>query len=164
MALAQERTLRRSSQGVKLCFSAFRHAIDVLGCRMPWWTPTGALPIECIEATPSAYFHSVSANVSCSCRNFCLYFFVVDLSNWQTKKNKTIRSSCIVPIFTLHVPPERARTCRDGSSAKCWQCVDGQGNVERNILYHWMVTGASFGTWNTSKIFTCCVDRHANSW
>ena len=49
VALAQERTLRGSSQGANLCFSAFWHAIDVLGCRVRWWTPTGALPIECSE-------------------------------------------------------------------------------------------------------------------
>ena len=163
MALAQERTLRRSSQGVKLCFSAFWHVIDVLGCRMPWWTLTGALPIECIEATPSACFHSVSANVSCSCRNFCLYFFVVDLSIWQTKKNETLRSSCIVTILTLHVPPEHARTC--------WTAVQpnvGSATTDREI---WSATYCIFFSgrsilWNmnTSKIFTCCVDSHANSW
>ena len=40
----------------------------------------------------------------------------------------------------LHFPPEHARTRKDGSSAKSWQCGEDR-HVLRSVLYHLMVTG-----------------------
>ena len=47
------------------------------------------------------------------------------------------RHPCCGP---LHFPPERARTCKDGSSAESWQCGEDR-HVLCSVLYHLMVTG-----------------------
>ena len=117
------------------------------------------------NATPSACFHSVSADVSCSCRTFCLYFFVVDLSIWQTQKKQD--DSFVVHCDNVHTA-RSSRTCtymqgrqfslmlavrrRTGKcGAQHLVSLDGDRSVLLNV--------------STSKsTFTCCVDRDAKQW
>ena len=140
----EERTLCWSSLSVILCFDTVRHASDLLGCRMRLWTRTRAVPRECSERNAinmlTLFVNGcfMQSSEPLSLLLVCPFVHLAD----QNKRNKSIRCSRIVPVFTLHVPPEHARTSKDDGSAEFWQCDDGQRHVERNVLYHLTVTGA----------------------
>ena len=84
-----------------LCFDTVWHASDLLGCRMCWWTPTGALPIECSERNASSMlshcqqtFHAVSGAT-----------LFKSFSSWsQKKERKNIESSLTVGLQIVEGP------------------------------------------------------------
>ena len=112
------------SLSVNLCFDTVRHASDLLGC--VGGRRQERFRLNAASATPSACFHSVSTDVSCSRRSLSLYFFFVHLSIGQTNKQETKRfvahalcqfSHCTF-LQNMHVHPRTTAQLLLGSVAR----------------------------------------------
>ena len=163
VALAQERTLCGSSQGVNLRFNTVWHAFDLLGCRLRWWAPTGALPIECSECNAISMLPlCVHGCFMQSSEPLSLLFFFVHFSILQTRKKQDgpLLSHCANfnngrssrtctymqgrQLSSILAVRRRTATC----GAQHFVSIDGDKSVPLNA---------------SRNIFACCFDRYAIS-
>ena len=161
VALAKKRTLCWSSQGVNLCFNTVWHASNLLGCRLRWWRPTGALPIDRRERNAISML-SLCVN-GCFMQSSVLPSLLLFLSMslyWRLRKHKTILCSRFETIFTLHIPPEHARICMDGMSARshdnCHTSSCHLNDLQPTMTHHRVAQGVL----RTAKHLTIDVHPH----
>ena len=95
------------SLSVNLCFDTVRHASDLLGC--VGGRRQERFLLNAANATPSACFHSVSTDVSCSRRSLSLYFFL-SICLLGRPTNKKQNDSLLTHCASFHTAPS-SRTC-----------------------------------------------------